>query len=387
MLHDDLGQRVILLGQFGQHAFGGGRLATGGLGDHRAAELVVENRAELLGRAEVEFLASDVERLAFQLHQLVAQLDALLAEQLCIDQRAVALDARQHRHQRHLDLGQHPEQRWRLFQLAEQGLVQAQGDVGVLGGIRAGLFDGDLVEGQLLGALAGDVLEADGAAAEVLERQAVHVVAGGGGVQHVGFEHGVEGHAAHPDAVVHQHVHVVFAVLADLGLGRILQQRLERAEHGIQLELLRHAHVGMAQRHVSRLARLDGKGHTDQLGALRIEAGGFGIEGKALGRLQTRQPALEIGLLQQSLVLGLGLDRAAFRLHLAVLPSRLGLAQQLVQPLLEFQLAIKGDQRLTVRFPGHQVTDLDVQRHVDLDRRQLVGHEGGIAMLLQLGTQ
>ncbi len=99
--------------------------------------------------------------------------------------------------------------------------MQAQGDVGVLGGIRAGLLDGDLVEGQLLGALAGNVLEADGAAAEVLERQTVHVVASGGGVQHVGFEHGVESHAAHLDAVVHQHVHVVFAVLADLGLGRI----------------------------------------------------------------------------------------------------------------------------------------------------------------------
>ncbi len=143
----------------------------------------------------------------------------------------------------------------------------------------------------------------------------------------------------------------------------------------------------MAQRHVSRLARLHGERHADQLGALRIEAGGFGIEGKTFGRLQTRQPALEIGLLQQGLVLGLGLDRTAFWLHLAVLPRRLGLAQQLVQPLLELQLAVEGDQRLAVRFTGHQVTDLDVQRHVDLDRSQLVGHEGGIAMLLQLGAQ
>jgi hypothetical protein len=41
----------------------------------------------------------------------------------------------------------------------EQRLVQAQGDVGVLGGVRAGLLQGDLVEGQLLGAFAGDVLK------------------------------------------------------------------------------------------------------------------------------------------------------------------------------------------------------------------------------------
>jgi hypothetical protein len=41
----------------------------------------------------------------------------------------------------------------------KQRLVQAQGDVGVFGGVRAGLLQGDLVEGQLLGAFAGDVLK------------------------------------------------------------------------------------------------------------------------------------------------------------------------------------------------------------------------------------
>ncbi len=387
VLHDHLGQRVILLGQFGQHAFRGGRLAAGGLGDYRAAELVIEDRAELLGRAEVELLAGNIEGLAFQLHQLVAQLDALLAEQLRIDQRTVALDARQHRHQRHLDLGQHLEQRWRLLQLAEQGLVQAQGDIGVLGSVGPRLFDGDLVEGQLLGTLAGDVLEADGAAAEVLERQAVHVVSGGGGVEHIGFEHGVEGHAAHLDTVMHQHVHVVFAVLADLGLRRILQQRLERAKHGIQLELLRHTHIGMAQRHIGRLARLDGERHADQLGALSIDAGGFGIEGEALGVLQALEPGIELGRIEDRCVLGFGLDRAAFGLHLAVLAGGLGLAQQVLQPVLEFQLAVQRDQRLAVRLAGHQVGDLDVQRHVELDGRQLIGHEGGVAVFGKLGAQ
>ena len=387
VLHDHLGQRVILLGQFGQHAFRGGRLAAGGLGDYRAAELVIEDRAELLGRAEVELLAGNIEGLAFQLHQLVAQLDALLAEQLRIDQRTVALDARQHRHQRHLDLGQHLEQRWRLLQLAEQGLVQAQGDIGVLGSVGPRLLDGDLVEGQLLGALAGDVLEADGATAEVLQRQAVHVMAGGGGVEHVGFEHGVEGHAAHLDAVVHQHVHVVLAVLADLGLRRILQQRLERAKHGIKLELLRHTHIGMTQRHIGRLARLDGERHADQLGALSIDAGGFGIEGEALGVLQALEPGIELGRIEDRGVLGFGLDRAAFGLHLAVLAGRLGLAQQVVQPVLEFQLAVQRNQRLAVRLAGHQVGDLNVQRHVELDGRQLIGHEGGVAVFGKLGAQ
>ncbi|MNM84807.1 hypothetical protein D3C81_969070 [compost metagenome] len=199
VVHQHLRQRVALLGQLGQHAFRGGGLALGGLAEDRQAELVVEDGAELLGRGEVELLAGQLEGLALQLLHLFAQLQALLAEQFGVDQRAVALDARQHRHQRHLDLGQHFRQRGNGLQLGPQGLVQAQGDVGILGGVGAGLLQGDLVEGQLLGALAGDVLEADGAVAEVLQRQAVHVVAGGGGIQHVGFEHGIESHALHVD--------------------------------------------------------------------------------------------------------------------------------------------------------------------------------------------
>ncbi len=169
VLHDHLRQRVILFSELGQHAFGGRRLTACGLRQHRAAELVIEDRAELLGRAEVELFTSDVEGLTLQLDQFVAQLDALQSEQVGVDQRAVALDARQHRHQWHLDLVQDLEQRRRGLQLVHQGLMQAQSDIGVFGGIRTSLLDGNLIEGQLFGALAGDVFETDGAAAEVLE--------------------------------------------------------------------------------------------------------------------------------------------------------------------------------------------------------------------------
>ncbi len=47
-------------------------------------------------------------------------------------------------------------------------LVQAQGYVGVFGRIGTRLFQSDLVKGQLLGALAGDVLEADSVVVQVL---------------------------------------------------------------------------------------------------------------------------------------------------------------------------------------------------------------------------
>gem|GEM_PF-7128087 len=212
-------------------------------------------------------------------------------------------------------------------------------------------------------------------------------MAGRGGVEHVGFEHGVESQAAQLDAVVHQHVHVVLAVLADLRPGLVLEQRFERGEYGIAVKLLRHAHVAVAQRHVGGLAWLDGKGDADQFGALGVEAGGLGVEGEALGRLQPLEPALEIGLLENRLVFGLGLHRAAVGLHRAIFAGGLGLAQQFVEPLLELELAVERNQRLAMRRLGHQVGDLHLQRHVELDGRQLIGKEGRVTVLLELGRQ
>lgn len=110
VLHQHLGQREILLGQFGKHRFGGRRLALGGLAENRVAEFFVEDRAQLLGRAEVEFLTGDGKCLTLQFDHLLAQLNTLHAEQLGIHQRALTLDTRQHRHQRHLDIGQHADQ-------------------------------------------------------------------------------------------------------------------------------------------------------------------------------------------------------------------------------------------------------------------------------------
>ena len=77
--------------------------------------------------------------------------------------------------------------------------MQAQGDVGVLGGVAGGIVDGDLGERDLLRALAGHVLELDGVVAEVALRQRVHVVAAGAGVPDEALQHGV--------VVVAGHVH------------------------------------------------------------------------------------------------------------------------------------------------------------------------------------
>ncbi|MCY1244041.1 hypothetical protein D9M72_570930 [compost metagenome] len=90
-------------------------------------------------------------------------------------------------------------------------------------------------------------------------------MARGRGVEHVGLEHGIEGDAAHGDAVVlyatdgavGQDVHVELGVLADLELVRVFQNRLERAQDRVAIQLLRHADVGMGQRDVGRFVSLN----------------------------------------------------------------------------------------------------------------------------------
>ncbi len=225
VLHQYLRQRVALFGQLVEHRLRRGWLAFGGLAQHRHAQLVVENRAQLLGRAEVELLTGQLIGALLQLGHLHPQLTALHLQQRSIDQRPLALDLGQHRHQRHLDVHQYRLHARRLRQAHLQRLVQTQGDVRVFGSVGAGLVQVDLVEGQLLGAFAGNVLESDGGVVEVLLRQAVHVVTGGGGVQHVRLEHGVVGNAAHFDGgrAVGKDVDIVLGVLPDLGLGRVFQ--------------------------------------------------------------------------------------------------------------------------------------------------------------------
>jgi len=49
VLHQHLGQREILLREFGKHGLGSRCLTGGGLAENRHAEFLVENHAQLLG--------------------------------------------------------------------------------------------------------------------------------------------------------------------------------------------------------------------------------------------------------------------------------------------------------------------------------------------------
>ncbi len=183
--------------------------------------------------------------------------------------------------------------------------MQAQRDVRVLRGVGRRGFDADLIEADLLGALAGDVLEVDGVDAKVLERHRIHIVAGGGAVEYVGFEHGVVALAAQRDAVIGEHVHVELHVRADLGVLRVLEQRAQHGQHPVAIELLGRARIAVRQRHVDAAPGLDAEGHAHDLRLHVVEAGGLGVEGKQRRARQALAPGEKLGPLRDRRVLAL----------------------------------------------------------------------------------
>jgi len=159
-------------------------------------------------------------------------------------------------------------------------VVQAQGDVRVLGGVGAGFFQVDLVERELFCAFAGDGFVADGLLIQVDTGQAVHVVAGRHGVIDVGLQHGVFGNAFEGNAMVGQHILVVLQVLADFFLLGVFQQWLELLKHSVPVQLIRGAHVVVGQGYVGGFAGFNGEGHADHLRVDIAQAGGLGVEGE-----------------------------------------------------------------------------------------------------------
>ncbi len=195
-----------------------------------------------------------------------------------------------------------------------QSQVQLEGDIGIFGSIGARQLKRDLVESQLFDAFACDPLNVGLALAQVLERQAVHVVAGGRRVQDVRLEHGVVSNAPNnnpvvliaTDGAVGEDIGFELGVLADFQFVRIFQQRLQCQQHGVAIQLLRHAHVGMGQRNVGRFAGRDGKRQAHQLCMLSIGAIGFGDEGDQRCLIELVQPGLEALLVEDGFVLRFG---------------------------------------------------------------------------------
>ena len=114
----------------------------------------------------------------------------------------------------------------------------------------------NLIEAELFGPLAGDVLEVNRFLAQVFQSQAVHVMTRAGGVKNIGLQHGIEANASQRDAMVGKHRGIVLEVLPELGAIRILQQRLQCAQHFLPRQLVWRAGVIVCNRHVGGLALL-----------------------------------------------------------------------------------------------------------------------------------
>jgi hypothetical protein len=197
-------------------------------------------------------------RLLLEFGHAAGQFVALVGEHLPVDEYAGLLHRQQHRNQRLFDLRVDLLQGLGLAELGPQLLVQLQCDVCIFGGIRGRRLQVDLVERELLRALAGDIFVVNRLAAEVITRGRIHVVPRCDAVQYVGFEHRVECHAGEPDAVSCQDVGVVLQVVADLFLRAVFQPGPELFQHLVARQLLRGAGVVVRHGDVGGLARFDG---------------------------------------------------------------------------------------------------------------------------------
>ncbi len=312
VVEQQFGQRVIL-GQLLQHLFVGRRRAAGGLLDHRQLELREEDLADLLGRVQVERLAGQSVGLLLERQQALAQLGALPGQALGIDQHAVALHLLQHDGGRHLDLPVDVAQLVVLGHLGIQRAMQAQRDVGILGGVFGGAVERHFIEADLRRALAAHLFVGDGLEVQHALGQCVHAMVAVRG-QHVRLQHGVMRDAAQRDAVVGEHVRVVLQVLADLAADLVLQPQPHARQHGLARQLrggIQPRHVGpaMRDRDVARPARLHRQRDADQLRQHRVDRRRLGIDADELGRVQQPHPRFELRLGGDGFVLDLGRRR------------------------------------------------------------------------------
>ncbi len=180
----------------------------------------------MLGGTQIKYLTGTVMGFLLQFLQANFNLRTLLMQFIRINQRAVLFHFKQYRHDFHFDIGQYFGLLFPGGQLRPECLVQTQGNVGVFGGVGSCLIQSNLIKGQLLGTFTGDLFKVNGFVAQVFQRQAVHIVFGGDGIQHIRFEHGIEFHTFQMNTVVHQYVGIVFHMLANFFLVFIFQNGL-----------------------------------------------------------------------------------------------------------------------------------------------------------------
>ena len=314
------------------------------------------------------------------------------------NQCTVSFNARQHGHQRHLQLPIERGKRGRLIELFRQHLVQAERDLSVLSGIGRGLFYRHLVEGQLLGALARDIFKMDRPLTEVLERQGIEIVSAPRGIEYVGLQHCVIVNTAQGNTVIGQYVGIVFEMLAHLGGLRILQQWPQRLEHCVAIKLIRRARVIMGEGHVGRGTGLNRKRDANHFRNHVIEARRLGVKSKQLGGLELGKPVIENGLLQYGGDLNRGGRRRHLCSHLCTVCSGRILCrrprggcpvpvEQRLEPGFKFQLPEKSNQSVVIWRARIKVSLSQRQIAVGLDGCKLIAQLGIAPGTFQFGCE
>ena len=271
----------------------------------RKLQLIEQDRLQLLGRIQAERMTGQAMCLRCEFHHALAQLLALQTQRGYINQDATLFHPRQHRHQWNLDGRIDVQQRRYRFQLCIQRVMQAQGDIGVFGGVTRGGFQIDLREGNLLRTLAAHFFVGNRLDTEIALRQRIHVMPRRGGIEHVGFQHRILRVAIHRDAILREEVDVVLAVLAKFGFGGVFEDGLDCCQNHVAIKLFRRAGIVVGQWHIGGVFRFESKRDADDLGQHRIESGRFNIERDQLRVAQLLQPRVEMRVRSDQLVVAI----------------------------------------------------------------------------------
>ena len=257
----DLGRQGKVFGQFFQHFLVRAGGAGGRFLDHRQAQFDEKYFPDLLRTSEVEGLAGKVLRILLQLQDALAQGVALRRQRRGVDEHAVAFDAKEGFAAGDFERVDGTQARV-LGQTRPEHAVHVERHVGIFAGVVRGLGDVDLVEGDLVCALAAQVFKAGATAPQVAlgqAGQAVRLVH----FEHVALQHGVVLVAAHLDTVVGEDVAVVLDVLPQLGALGVFEPGLQARQHGVARQLRGGIGVVVRQRDVGRHAGMHAQGEAD----------------------------------------------------------------------------------------------------------------------------
>ena len=382
----DLRGDGVVLGEFLEN-FGVGGVAGLGFLDRLEAQagavgvvgLVEQGFAELLGAVVVEGAVDGVEGGFVDLlgEGVDAGLEALAlaVEFVGVDEHAVVFEFGEDRDQGHFDGAVEGFERWFGGQLPAQGVVELEGDIGVLGRVGTGLGQGDLVETLLVLAGADQVLDGDVGPAQQGHGQRVHRVRRARGIEHIAGDHGVAGEglfggwqvARETHAGVAQDIEVELEVVADLGDGGVFEHRAQGGDDGGLIEVRRR--LGRADRDVIALPGLDGHADAGELREHGADVGGLGVDGDHRGRLHPRDQGVEFPAGGDGVVVALGGADGLFGLLLEKRPKAQGLKS------LGIQLGVRpgGRDRLGSGLAQHglQVVLVAVEAEFAQDRHQL----------------